>query len=98
MISADVMRGLALSGYPVGEACVTCGRRADPTLETLINWLVQRRVREVVTSIAGDGSWSALARWPGPDRELSASGQSAADAVAKIVLEVASIEPSPRRA
>lgn len=88
------MRGLVLSGYPVGEACVTCGRRADPTLETLISWLVQRRVREVVATIASDGSWSAAARWPGPDRELVAVGQSAADAVAKIVLEVAALEPS----
>lgn len=96
MISAEVMRGLAVSGYPVVEPCAACGRRPDPTLEALVSWLVQRRIRGIAVEIRDDGSWSAAARWPGPDRELVAAGQSAADAVAKIVLEVAANEPTRR--
>lgn len=93
MISAEVLRGLVVAGYPVSEPCATCGRRSDPTLEALVSWLVQRRVRGVTFDVRDDGSWSATARWPGPDRELAATGQSAADALAKIVLEVAANEP-----
>lgn len=97
MISAEVMRALAVSGYPMSEPCTTCGRRAEPTLESLINWLVQHRVRELAVSIRDDASWTAVARWPGPDRALEAVGRTAADAVAKIVLEVAAGEPPQSR-
>lgn len=89
MISADVLRGLAVAGYPVAEPCAACGRRPDPTVEALLSWLVQHRIREVAVEIGPDGAWAATARWPGPDADLRATGQSAADALAKIVLEIA---------
>lgn len=93
MISAKVLRALSVAGRPVAEPCAACGKRPEPTLESLVSWLVQRRVREVAYSLREDGSWHAVIRWPGPERELAADGQSAADALAKIVLEVASREP-----
>ena len=96
MISAEVMRALVVAGYPVAEPCVSCGRRGAPDLEGLINWLVQRRIRELEVAIKQDASWSAVARWPGADRALEAVGRTPADAVAKIVLEVAAAEPPPR--
>ncbi len=96
VISAEVMRALVVAGYPVAEPCATCGRRGAPDLEGLINWLVQRRIRELEVAIKQDASWSAVARWPGADRALEAVGRTPADAVAKIVLEVAAAEPPPR--
>lgn len=94
MISAAVLRGMAVAGIPVAEPCLTCRKRTEPTLETMIAWLVQQRIRRVGVEVGSDGAWRAEAAWPGPDPALEATGQSAADAVAKIVLEVASREPS----
>ncbi|MBI2324654.1 MAG: hypothetical protein HYU87_06810 [Chloroflexi bacterium] len=93
MISAKVLRALAVSGQPVAEPCAACGRRPEPTLESLVAWLVQRRQRSIELTALEDGTWRAVGRWPGPERELEAVGQSPADAVAKVVLEVASREP-----
>lgn len=90
MISLKVLRALQVSGQTVAEPCASCGRRPEPTLESLIAWLVQRRQQSVELSALGDGTWRAIGRWPGPERELEAEGQSPADALAKIVLEVAS--------
>lgn len=90
MISLKVLRALQVSGQTVAEPCASCGRRPEPTLESLIAWLVQRRQQSVELTVLGDGSWRAVGRWPGPERELEAEGQSPADALAKIVLEVAS--------
>lgn len=95
MISAEVMRALAVSGYPVTGPCPQCGHRRDPTLESLLSWLVQRRQTDFEFTIAADGSWHAIGRWPGPDRALEADGQSAADALAKIVLDVVAREGLP---
>ena len=88
MISAEVMRALVIAGYPVTEPCAGCGRRSEPTLESLLGWLVQRRQTGFDFSIDSAGRWHAIGRWPGPDRQLEADGQSAADALAKIVLDV----------
>lgn len=88
MVSAEVMRALLLAGYPVSDPCVGCGRRPEATLESLLGWLVQRRQTEFELSMDGAGRWHAVGRWPGPDRLLEAEGQSAADALAKIVLDV----------
>jgi len=88
MVSAEVMRALIVAGYPVAEPCATCGRRPEPTLESLLSWLVQRRQTEFDLSMDPAGRWHAIGRWPGPDRLLEAEGQSAADALAKIVLDV----------
>jgi len=88
MISADVMRALIVAGYPVAEPCPTCGRRPEPTVESLLGWLVQRRQTEFDLRMDPAGRWHAAGRWPGPERVLEAEGQSAADALAKIVLDV----------
>ncbi|MEX2046707.1 MAG: hypothetical protein WEE03_06045 [Chloroflexota bacterium] len=95
MISAKVLRALSVAGHPVAEPCPVCGRRAKPTLESLVAWLVQRRQRGVELTILEDGTWRAVGRWPGPERELEAQGQSPADALAKVVLEVAARERLP---
>lgn len=90
MISLKVLRALQVSGQTVAEPCASCGRRPEPTLESLIAWLVQRRQHSVELTALGDGTWRAVGRWPGPERELEAEGQSPADALAKVVLEIAS--------
>ena len=88
MISAEVMRALLVAGYAVAEPCETCGRRSEISLESLIVWLVQRRQTAFDLSIDAAGRWHATGRWPGPERSLEADGQTAADALAKIVLDV----------
>lgn len=88
MISAEVMRALIVAGHPVAEPCSSCGRRSEPTLESLLGWLIQRRQTEFDLRMDPTGRWHAVGRWPGPDRSLEAEGQSAADALAKIVLDV----------
>ena len=95
VISAKVLRALAVSGQPVTEPCAACGRRTEPTLESLVAWLVQRRQRGVELTVLEDGTWRAVGRWPGPERELEAEGQSPADALAKIALEIASRDRPP---
>ena len=95
MISAKVLRALSVAGHPVSEPCAACGRRPAPTLESLIAWLVQRRQRGIELTALEDGTWRAVGRWPGPERELEAGGQSPADALAKIVLEVSAQEGPP---
>lgn len=80
MISAEVMRALAVAGYPAEGRGVT--------LEALLNWLVQQRQTSFELTIDAQGRWHAVGRWPGPDRLLEAEGQSPADAIAKIVLDV----------
>ncbi len=86
MVSAEVKRALAVAAFPA----------AEPTLETLLHFLVQRRQTRFELSIGSDGRWHAVAGWPGPDRALEADGLSPDDAVAKIVLEVMSRERPPQ--
>lgn len=80
MISAEVMRALQVAGYPSEGRAIS--------LESLLSWLVQRRQTHFELTIDAQGRWHAVGHWPGPDRALEADGQSAADAVAKIVLDV----------
>jgi hypothetical protein len=85
VISAEVMRALRVAGYPAEGA----------SLENMLGWLVQHRQVAFEVSIDAAGRWHAVGSWPGPDRSLEADGQSAADAVAKIVLDVIARESAP---
>lgn len=87
MISAEVIRALRVAGYAAE------GR--TPTLESMLHWLVQHRQVGFELTIDPDGRWHAAGRWAGPDRALEADGQSPADAVAKIVLDVIAREGLP---
>lgn len=65
-------------------------------LEGLLTWLVQHRQTSFELAIDAQGRWRARGRWPGPDPGLEAEGRSAADALAKIVLDVIAREGPPQ--